>query len=71
MSAVDRIVADNDPRNGTVAQRLVRMIEQPDREPNDDGLYPEDPRIEREEYEREHGFGPDEADRQAEREHRR
>jgi|GEM_PF-4297099 len=38
-SALDRIVADNDPRNGSIAQRLIRMSEQPDRQPNEEGLY--------------------------------
>ena len=36
---VDRIVADNDPRNGSIATRLIRMLEQPDRQPDKDGLY--------------------------------
>ena len=40
-SAIDRIVADNDPRNGTVAERLIRMLEDPDRQPDADGLYAE------------------------------
>lgn len=38
-SAVDRIIADNDPRNGTVATRLIRMLEHPERQPDADGLY--------------------------------
>lgn len=44
---VDRIVADNDPRNGSVAARLIRMNEQPDRQPNSEGLYedPNKPRV--------------------------
>jgi hypothetical protein len=41
--ALERILADNDPRNGTVAQRLIRMSEQPDREPYENGLYPDAP----------------------------
>lgn len=36
---VDRIVADNDPRNGTIAERLIRMSERPDRQPDENGLY--------------------------------
>lgn len=38
---VDRIVADNDPRNGTIAERLIRMVEHPALEPDADGLYPD------------------------------
>jgi hypothetical protein len=38
-STLDRIVADNDPRNGSIAQRLIHMLEQPDRQPNEEGLY--------------------------------
>lgn len=38
-ATVDRLVADNDPRNGSVATRLIRMLEQPDRQPCEDGLY--------------------------------
>lgn len=40
-SPVDRIVAANDPRNGTIAERLIRLIERPDLEPDADGLYPD------------------------------
>jgi hypothetical protein len=39
--ALSRIIADNDPRNGSVAERLIRMSEQPDRRPGADGIYPD------------------------------
>ncbi len=42
---IARIAADNDPRNGSAAQRLIRMSEQPDRKPDADGLYPDAPSI--------------------------
>jgi hypothetical protein len=38
-SPLARIAADNDPRNGGVAARLIRMSEHPEREPDADGLY--------------------------------
>lgn len=38
-TALERIIADNDPRNGTIVNRLIRMIEHPEREPDGDGLY--------------------------------
>lgn len=43
-TVIDRIVADNDPRNGSIVQRLIRMCEQPNRQPDEDGLYPDAPR---------------------------
>lgn len=36
---LQRIVADNDPRNGPIVDRLIRMIEHPERKPDADGLY--------------------------------
>lgn len=42
-TVIDIIVADNDPRNGGLKQRLLRMFEQPDRRPDADGLYPDAP----------------------------
>ena len=42
-SPIDRIIADNDPRNGTIAERLIRMCEHPELEPDADGLYPDAP----------------------------
>jgi hypothetical protein len=41
---IDRIVADNDPRNGTIGQRIIRALEEPDRRPDADGLYREESR---------------------------
>jgi hypothetical protein len=37
--ALKRIIADNDVRNGSVAARLIRMSEHPEREPDANGLY--------------------------------
>lgn len=42
---IDRILADNDPRNGSIAHRLIRMSGQPNRQPDADGLYPDAPSI--------------------------
>lgn len=36
---LDRIIADNDPRNSSIGERLIRMLEQPDRQPDSNGLY--------------------------------
>lgn len=41
-TALQRIVADNDPRNGSIIARLVRMCEHPERQPDADGLYHDD-----------------------------
>lgn len=38
-TALERIIADNDPRNGSIVNRLIRMLEHPERQPDKDGLY--------------------------------
>lgn len=42
--AMRRIIADNDRRNGSFVTRLMRVLEQPDRRPDADGLYRDAPR---------------------------
>jgi hypothetical protein len=39
---IAKIVADNDPRNGDIATRIIRMVEDDDRQPDTDGIYHDD-----------------------------